>query len=771
MKSVLHLLLLLCAMPALALDKAQFDLQKGGEKLTKPRGVANTAFGSRYLENDISAVSMITGGYFTIGTTGGMDTGPFDDHCQITFGHPYAMTSYPVMSIDGVDARLDQHISDIMMLKPQVDSQTLFVRARTDNNINLAFSIQIVDEGRALRLVLNLENKDDLEHALGGGFVIDPALGQWGDGHVTVNGKSVENESRYESLNDCVVGERATTPRGIQARIRFENGKPDHVIIANWPDVYQNSQLDITKVRTLYDVCLLMRWSEHTIAPGEKLSCSTTINLLEPDFPDLFLRWDMPQSLTLQNNKLFPRTISTKIRVMNTTKSSHGNVKIRAVYPSKLSGQGETPQFNVPSKQSLYPLLQVESKEIYEERIVPVRLRCIKGDRLMDELVRTILIPATPISYEGLEISIDSTSQFNYPEIDVIFEVKKEETDMPVLDLKKENIFLFENDQRIREFNLKKFSQSGGGLADVCFVMDCSGSMGDEISDVRRNIGEFADSLKSRGYDFRIGVVTFSTTVDDVWDFTDDIPLIKDRLAGVDLWGGIEDSPSALYKASELSWRPGSQRTIVWITDEPYPEHNYTQKQIVDRMLSLGIKVYGVGLTSLQTKWFNPIVLPTGGKFYDIDGNFRDILLDVARMKSETHYHLTYNSDAEKDESKTIALHVHYAGLGGQTQTTLTGQFIALANSLSCFPNPFNPVVTIQVPAFQGTQGSLDIYNVLGQRVKHYPLSPGQSTQIVWNAADYDGEPVSSGFYMVTLTTQDAAGERYQQIQKILYLK
>ena len=770
MKRILHLLLVMCAIPVMALDKAQFDLDDSGEKLTKSQRAANASFGSRYLENDISAVSMITGGYFTIGTTGGMSESSFDDRCQITFGHPYAMTSYPVMSIDGVRARLDQHISDIMMLKPQLDSQKLYVKAQTDNNINITFAIQVVDEGRALKLVLDLENKDDLKHVLGGGFVIDPAMGQWGDGHVTVNGKSVENESRYESVTGFVVGERATAPRGMQTRFLFEHGKPDHVIMANWPDVYQNSQLDITKVRPLYDVCLFMRWSEHTIAAGEKLSCSTTIYLLEPDFADLFLRWDMPHALALQNNTLFPRSISTKIRVMNTL-SSHGNVKIRAVYPPELSGQEETHPFDVPSKQSLYPLLQVESKAIYEERIVPVRLRCLKSDRLVDELVRTIRIPATPISYEGLDISIDSTSQLNYPEIDVIFEVKKEETGMPILDLKKDNIFLFENDQRFREFNLKKFSQSGGGLADVCFVMDCSGSMGDEISAVRNNIGEFADSLKSRGYDFRIGVVTFSTTVDDVWDFTDDIPLIKDRLAGVDLWGGTEDSPSALYKASELSWRPGSQRTIVWITDEPYPEHNYTQEQIVNRMLSLGIKVYGVGLNSLQTDWFNPIVLPTGGNFYDIDGNFRDILLDVARMKSETHYHLTYNSDAEKDESKTIALHVHYAGLGGQTQTTLTGQFSALSKSLSCFPNPFNPVVTIQVPAFQGTQGSLDIYNVLGQRVKHYPLSPRQSTQIVWNAAGQDSEPVSSGFYVVKLTTQDANGERQQQIRKILYLK
>ena len=52
-------------------------------------------------------------------------------------------------------------------------------------------------------------------------------------------------------------------------------------------------------------------------------------------------------------------------------------------------------------------------------------------------------------------------------------------------------------------------------------------------------------------------------------------------------------------------------------------------------MLEKGITVNGVGLIELQTDWFDPVVIPTNGNFYDINGNFRDILLDVSNMPSQ----------------------------------------------------------------------------------------------------------------------------------------
>ncbi len=69
-------------------------------------------------------------------------------------------------------------------------------------------------------------------------------------------------------------------------------------------------------------------------------------------------------------------------------------------------------------------------------------------------------------------------------------------------------------------------------------------------------------------------------------------------------------------------------------------------------------------------------------------------------------------------------------------------------------PNPFNPVTTITYVLPENARVRLDIYNVLGQRVK--TLVDGQVeagiNSVVWNGKDAVGNQVSSGFYVYQLT-------------------
>lgn len=74
-------------------DKTLFDL-KSTSLLKSING-----FGCVQTRNKISEITMLSGGYFTIGTTEGVGAGSLDDNCGITFGHPYAMSSYPIFSL------------------------------------------------------------------------------------------------------------------------------------------------------------------------------------------------------------------------------------------------------------------------------------------------------------------------------------------------------------------------------------------------------------------------------------------------------------------------------------------------------------------------------------------------------------------------------------------------------------------------------------------------------------------------------------------------
>ncbi len=774
MKKVTALLLLIVAPQLFAVNKSHLDIAQHSNDLAKSSGVASDGFfGSKTLSNSYTSYSLMTGGYFTIGTSNGLSDSPFDDQCQLTFGHPYALTSYPLLAIDGVWGKPDEFVADMSMTTLEASGASLIMRATVDK-IDIVFQLRALEDGEAIEISMTLQNRDSVDHRLGMGLALDPALGQWGDGALEIDGELVNGSAVFtgEALNSLLLSERPPPPYGLRVKLTPLE-EPNHLVVANWEDIYKAlpGELGLNGLRDIYDLCLKFIWDEQTVPTQGARSFTVEFRLLTPDFPaKAFLRWDMPTALSIEDNLLFPRRLNTIVRVMNTSGNVINTVSIDAQFPPELQGEWMPADFSIDSASSFYQPMTVITKEIYEDIVVPVQIECEQNGRLLDQLTRNIFIPATPVSDEGLIVKVDSLWLTNDSQVNLVFNVEKEETGQKILNLQKENVLLYDNDARVRDFSLDKYGEGGAGLADVCFVLDCSASMGDNINAVRDNLGEFADSLRARGFDFRIAVVTFSTTVDDVWDFTDDVELMKDRLASIVLWGGIEDSPAALYRASELSWRPGSKRNIIWITDEPYPEESYTKQQIVDRMLALDIRVHGVGLLELQTDWFNPIVLPTGGNFYNIFGNFRDILLDVARMKSQDKYLVGFQLSDPQDAPHQIRLKIHYAGLGGEATVDLNGG-LALGKKLACYPNPFNPVVRIKVDAADAVSSQVDIYNVLGRRIRQFQIAPNSATELLWNALDEEGVPVSSGFYIVKFSMQRADGSGSNEMQKVLYLK
>ena len=83
-------------------------------------------------------------------------------------------------------------------------------------------------------------------------------------------------------------------------------------------------------------------------------------------------------------------------------------------------------------------------------------------------------------------------------------------------------------------------------------------------------------------------------------------------------------------------------------------------------------------------------------------------------------------------------LHVNLANLLGIDNASLPKEF-ALHNN---YPNPFNPVTNIVYDIPEATDVTLEIYNVMGQRVRTLAQGnhePGRY-QIVWNATNDIGQ-------------------------------
>lgn len=90
------------------------------------------------------------------------------------------------------------------------------------------------------------------------------------------------------------------------------------------------------------------------------------------------------------------------------------------------------------------------------------------------------------------------------------------------------------------------------------------------------------------------------------------------------------------------------------------------------------------------------------------------------------------------------------------------------------YPNPFNSSTTIKYSIPQISQVKMNIYNVLGEKIKtllNSDIGPGEY-KIIWNARDDMGKEVGSGIYFIIFDASSQIDNRnYMDVRKTIYLK
>ncbi len=107
--------------------------------------------------------------------------------------------------------------------------------------------------------------------------------------------------------------------------------------------------------------------------------------------------------------------------------------------------------------------------------------------------------------------------------------------------------------------------------SDVVWVIDTSGSMGDDIAQVKARIGDFNTAMLNAGIDVNYGLVRFGGTaslIQNITTFSD-----FNRSGGpfqllTANGGGTEDGSAAIQVAMGATFRNNVVRNIILITDE-----------------------------------------------------------------------------------------------------------------------------------------------------------------------------------------------------------
>lgn len=167
---------------------------------------------------------------------------------------------------------------------------------------------------------------------------------------------------------------------------------------------------------------------------------------------------------------------------------------------------------------------------------------------------------------------------------------------------------------------------------DVLILIDTTGSMNDEINELKQNINAIALQIGNLPAqpDLRVGMVTYRDWDDDyltrLYEFTASIEVFAENLAVVDASGGgdyPEDLNSGLSQAiHDLSWRSEETVRLIFLVADAPPHLDYGQENHYAyealQAAHQGIKIFPIASSGLDRQGeyiFRQLAQITNGRF------------------------------------------------------------------------------------------------------------------------------------------------------------
>ncbi len=234
-----------------------------------------------------------------------------------------------------------------------------------------------------------------------------------------------------------------------------------------------------------------------------------------------------------------------------------------------------------------------------------------------------------------IKMTIRNVDITNYPIIKLIVEAYNIYGE-PLDTLLAESVNVAENGVMKEVISIEKITMDERVPVDFIFLIDQTGSMQSYIDAVRKQMFEFTKNIKSRGIDYKLGLIVFSDYIDAIEQPTENVNEFTTWLSEIKAKGGgdvKENALEAFEKAVEkIKFRPSANKVLVIVTDAPYHQRGEkgvgTTDQTTDSIISLlkenDVRVFGITPPYLEE--YKQIAEATRGNTYDMDYPFNAIL-------------------------------------------------------------------------------------------------------------------------------------------------
>ena len=204
----------------------------------------------------------------------------------------------------------------------------------------------------------------------------------------------------------------------------------------------------------------------------------------------------------------------------------------------------------------------------------------------------------------------------------------------------------------------------------------------------------------------------------------------------------LRKSNPALYRGDFYDlYRYSNQKTIIYGYKDETLDGNDDQVVVIANFSNYDQTVTNVPFLSAGT-WFD--ALGHGEDLYTQDGNFGEY-----QIPSKTAHVYTNNSYQLESEMNEVVVPNN-------------------VNIITCYPNPFNNSIIINIKALNGIIPKIAIYDLAGKEITAFEKINyfEQNLRVFWDGSDDTGLDVPTGVYFV----RAEINERFQT-KKILFLK